>query len=282
MGNAATSKVHTTNTEVSKRRSVIAAVLPKKKKHAFVWYYPNWESYLDENGNTYYYNDMLKETKWDPRDLEDIERNQTAMELEWERAAEEARLEKERLIEQRKELIQTDPLLGWKELGSAAQIDFDSMESHIFQAQEIIEKVSEGSFEPEIIYQLPWAYKINQLALATKDCYVNCYDFFDSSKYDNCNGVPRYDNGGLVAWWMDLEDDHIATQVKIESGVIGQESEMYTEEMKRLQAVASSGNEDDLLEGFLARKLEVEKELNNLRARYVCNNVIYHIVIMNI
>lgn len=42
---------------------------------------------------------------------------------------------------------------------------------------------------------LPWAYKMSQLAAAAKDCYLTGGDFLDSSKYDDCNGVPRYSKG---------------------------------------------------------------------------------------
>ncbi len=232
-----------------------------------VWYYPNWESYLDENGSTYYYNDITKETKWDPRELEDIETEMETQGLDWENEA-QVEQENENLMEERIQNIENDPLCGWKELASIGKIDVDAIESLTLAAQDVIVKVSEGSMEPEILYQLPWAYKLQQLSMAVKDCYIKGNDFFDSSKYDNCNDVPRYDDGGLVQWWGDLEDAHVNIQVIIDSGVIGQESEKYTEEMKRLQAIAASGNEEDILEGFLARKFEVDAALTNLRARY--------------
>ena len=120
-----------------------------------------------------------------------------------------------------------------------------------------------------MLYQLPWAYKVQQLGEAVKDSYIQIGDMFDSSKYDNCNDVPRYDDGGLVSWWNDLEDQHFMVASVIDSGVVGQESERYTEEMKKLQEIAASGNEEEMLEGFLARKIQVEKELDSLRARSV-------------
>lgn len=132
----------------------------------------------------------------------------------------------------------------------------------------VVAEVSQGSFEPELLYKLPWAYKVQQLSAAVKESYLQVGDMFDSSKYDNCNDVPRYDDGGLVSWWSDLEDLHLSVNMVIDSGVVGQESERYTEEMKKLQAIATSGNEEEMLEGFLARRIEVEKELDSLRARY--------------
>jgi hypothetical protein len=50
----------------------------------------------------------------------------------------------------------------------------------------------------QVVYQLPWAYKMSQLGAAAKDCFLECGQFSDSSKYDDCNGVPRYSEGTSI------------------------------------------------------------------------------------
>lgn len=322
MGNEVAKISPTDADSVSRRRTVMADVSTSatkgtgtegQTKHQFTWYYPNWESYLDETGNIYYYNDVIKETIWDPAEIyggpnytgEDIEwdsnspapslgntgkaisfsnTNSTVLDYQARRAVQ---------MEERKENLAEDHFVPWKELASVGHMDPDVIEEHVSESSGIalsrvirspitafinlfmvgvVAQVSEGCFEPELLYKLPWAYKVQQLGAAVRESYLEVGDMFDSSKYDNCNDVPRYDDGGLVSWWNDLEDLHFAVVSVIDSGVVGQESEHYTEEMKKLQAIAATGNEDEMLEGFLARKIEVEKELSGLRARYVITN----------
>lgn len=276
MGNASVApKVTNEASDSTSRRKVLSTVAVTRSrygKRACIWYYPNWESYLDENGNTYYYNDITKETKWDPRELEDIEADNQNYNFEWNNSGNvtgrsTADDQKLKLLAERAEAVLNDPYSPWKELCATGQLDFEGVESNVYLAKDILKTVSEGLYDPETVYQLPWAYKVQQLELAVRDCYLKASDFFDSSKYDNCNDVPRYDNGGLVAWWLDLDDIHMSLEVLLDSGVIGQESDNYTAEMQKLQEVAASGNEEAMLESFLARKLQVEKELSNLRAR---------------
>mmetsp|Transcript_14423 Transcript_14423/g.21668 ORF Transcript_14423/g.21668 Transcript_14423/m.21668 type:complete len:1392 (+) Transcript_14423:58-4233(+) len=273
-----------------RKRTVIADATKSLAKsqinHQFVWYYPNWESYLDESGNTYYYNDLTKETKWDPRELDDGYEGQlesTQEDIEWEGPAptlgesgktfsrtsslEEYYAKKTQQMEERKEELKADPFAHWKELSRVGKIDYLTVEEHVIESTDVVAEVSQGSFEPELLYKLPWAYKVQQLGAAVKACYLEVGDMFDSSKYDNCNDVPRYDDGGLVMWWSDLEEMHMAVNIVIDSGVVGQEAEHYSEEMKKLQEIASTGNEEDMLEGFLARKIQVDNELTSLRAR---------------
>jgi hypothetical protein len=271
-----------------RRRTVIASTPAPKKATNFTYYYPNWESYLDETGNTYFFNSITKETSWNPAGIYDtsyveqppIPEEETE---DWDagpapslgstgKSFSKSGLtdlyeRRAKQIEERKEILKEDIRAPWKELCELGHFDYETLEDHVDEATDVVLQVSGGSFEPELLYKLPWAYKVQQLSAAVKDSYVTVGDMLDSSKYDNCNDVPRYDNGGLLAWWMDLEDMHSCVDMLLESGVVGQEAEAYSEEMKKLQEIASSGNEEELIEGFLARKNAVEKELDGLRAR---------------
>lgn len=291
MGNEVSAQV---SPEDTKRRVVIQArdSAVEVPTHRFTWYYPNWEPQLDENGQTYYQNAISLETRWDPRELEDIEEGEMQdyyqADEQWDShhadgyddppdrqnsmmrtASSMALVQKQRAVqmEERKEKVKTNPVAPWEDLSQKAKINMDTLQEHVAEAQAIVKEVAAGKCTPELLYQLPWAYKVQQLNEAVQDCYVNMGDIYDSSKYDNCNGVPRYEDGGLVAWWEDLEEMHFEVTSVIESGLVGQESEKYMEEMKKLQGIAAMGNEDELIEGFLARKIEVNKELDDLRAR---------------
>ena len=273
------------------RRTVIASAPRPKKTTNFIYYYPNWESYLDDTGNTYFFNQITKETSWNPAEIYDtsyLEQQPLPESIDetaedWDSGPAPAlnstgksfsksgltNLYEKRAqqIQERKEILKEDGRAPWKELCELGNFDYETVEDHVEEATDVVLQVSGGSFEPELLYKLPWAYKVQQLSAAVKDSYVNVGDMLDSSKYDNCNDVPRYDNGGLLAWWMDLEDMHTCVNMLLESGVVGQEAEAYSEEMKKLQEIAASGNEEELIEGFLARKNSVEKELDGLRAR---------------
>jgi hypothetical protein len=104
---------------------------------------------------------------------------------------------------------------------------------------------------------------MSQLAAAIKACYLEGGDFLDSSKYDDCNGVPRYAKGrqnddfsvhvtmiddnhararlfysvsaGLLEWWEDLEKEYVQVHSTLASGIAGQESAHYSEAMTALQ-----------------------------------------------
>jgi hypothetical protein len=233
------------------------------------------------------------ETRWDPRELEDIEESEMNdyynSEQTWDAphmddgehnenqrqssivrtASSMAFVQKQKAVqmEERKEKVKEDPIAPWEDLSEKAKINMDTLQEHVAEAQAVVKEVAAGKCTPELLYQLPWAYKVQQLHEAVQDCYLNMGDIYDSSKYDNCNGVPRYEDGGLVSWWEELEDMHMLVTSVIESGLVGQESEKYMEEMRKLQGIAAMGNEDELIEGFLARKIEVDNELEDLRAR---------------
>lgn len=240
--------------ESTKKRKVIGTPARAKITTRFTWYYPNWEAYIDaDTSKVYYFNTLTNETSWDPGAVY-LDFQENVDDVTWQQGdAQESNshlphladqtsflraneLERKRKVQEvRMELIKDDPFSPWKELCDVGQIDFSAIESKIVESKDIVVAISQGLYDPEMLYKLPWAYKVQQLGAAVKDCFLEVGDFFDSSKYDDCNEVPRYDDGGLIAWWTDLEELNLAVEVEIEKGAVGQESEKYTEEMKKLQ-----------------------------------------------
>ena len=88
------------------------------------------------------------------------------------------------------------------------------------ESNDILLKISEGDYDDAALFRLPWAYKLKQLAIAVEDCYLTAGDFYNSFKYDNCNNVPRYDNGGMIAWWKELEGLKFDIEQKVDAGLI--------------------------------------------------------------
>lgn len=151
----------------SHRRTVIATTTGKSSKDAnvghitnrFTYYYPNWESYLDDAGNMYYYNDVLKETVWDPAEIyggppqppcqdggnyQDISWDapapslgSTGKSLSHTRSITDHQAKKAMQMEERKEIIAEDPMAHWKELAQVGHIDPDVIEEHVLESSGI-------------------------------------------------------------------------------------------------------------------------------------------------
>lgn len=234
-----------------------AKVLPppnhssQNKQTNFAWYKPGWEAYLDEQGNIYYFNATLQQTKWDPFAPSEEEaqmmqqqgysqgdengaffgdggdehatlKHQPTWNMFDDFAARKEEAERRRrLMQQRADRIRTDKLAAWKELADEGKLDVHLVEQRVAAADDVISQVSQGLYDPQVrrstvalyytlqfgvcithkclpiqvVYQLPWAYKMSQLGAAVKDCFLECGQFSDSSKYDDCNGVPRYSEG---------------------------------------------------------------------------------------
>lgn len=257
-----------------------------KLGNTFLWYKPGWEAYLDEEDNVYYFNEITTETRWNPFDDGNGDHVQNSSGLktqssskllqqsssQWNvfddfAARKEEQEKKKKLIEERQVKIKQDKKAPWKELGTEAKADNAALEKHVASSDDVILQVSQGLYDPQVVYKLPWAYKMSQLAQAAKACYLEGGDFYDSSKYDDCNGVPRYAKAGLIEWYEDLQREYQEVHSTLASGIVGQESAHYSEAMSALQSIAASGSDDEILMGFINRLKEVETEINNLRAR---------------
>lgn len=265
-------------------RRLSSAEVAKAGK-TFQWYKPGWEAYLDEEDNVYYFNEATSETRWDPFDdgNGNYEQNSSFLKKNSSRlmkqgssqwnvfddyaARKEEQEKKKKIVEERQIKIKQDKKAPWKELGVEAKVDNSKLEKHVTSSDDVILQVSQGLYDPQVVYKLPWAYKMSQLAQAAKACYLEGGDFYDSSKYDDCNGVPRYAKAGLIEWYEDLQREYDELTSTIQSGVVGQESAHYSEAMSALQNIAASGNDEEILMGFVNRLKEVETEINNLRSR---------------
>lgn len=159
MGNEV-AKVGPSEEPSSRRRTVIATaatVKSAKAQHQFTWYYPNWESYLDDADNVYYYNDVLKETIWDPAEIYGgriYDQNVTPEDLEWDptlaapslastgksmsrntTSLSDYQAKRALQIEERKERLKNDSYAHWKELANIGRLDPDVIEDHVAESQ---------------------------------------------------------------------------------------------------------------------------------------------------
>lgn len=89
-----------------------------------------------------------------------------------------------------------DATTAWAAFASAANLDFSDISMEIDIARNVLMEVSQGCYLEDLLFQLSWAYKVGQMELAVRDCVKCGGDFADSSKYDNCDGIPKYPEGG--------------------------------------------------------------------------------------
>ncbi len=92
----------------------------------------------------------------------------------------------------------------WNAFCSATNLDNLAVADSVTMAHRVLDEIAQGYFSNDLLFQISWAHKVHLLETAIKDCYLTQGDYLDSSKYDNCNGIPRYTNGGLLEWWQDL------------------------------------------------------------------------------
>jgi len=163
---------------------------------------------------------------------------------------------------------------GFDYFSLITQQDSDTLETDVQLSKSILVQVAEGNYVADLIFQLSWAYRVKQFEDAVMDCYRKGEDFFDSSKYDNCDGIPRYEEFGMLEWWLDLrkQKDEIDQQLNQKNhDRFFEYSDIFykrtKEEYEVLEASALSGDDATFLSGLLRRKEQVETELNNLTAR---------------
>jgi hypothetical protein len=163
-----------------------AKVLPppnhsvQNKQTNFAWYKPGWEAYLDEHGNTYYFNAALQQTKWDPFAPSEEEAQMMAQQgysqgyensgyfadggednatlkhqPTWNMfddfaARKEEAERRRRLMQQRVDQIRSDKLAAWKELAGEGKIDAHLVEQRVAAADDVISQVSQGLYDPQV------------------------------------------------------------------------------------------------------------------------------------
>lgn len=196
-------------------------------------------------------------------------------------------------VEEEKEV---EPLVAWGKMAEVADIDIYVIETDVVAAKNVLTDVSQGVYFDDLIYQLSWAYRMSQLEGAIRDCFKRNGDWFDSSPYDNCDGVPRYENSGLVEWWEDLRIQRLVLEDNLKStaghkrffndelfvhststtapsstaGVTASASESSKVSLSESLAIdINSISEDDanLLTTLIQRKNEVVTQLENVTAR---------------
>lgn len=183
-----------------------------------------------------------------------------------------------------------------------------SIKSDAELSANILTEVANGSYFPELIFQVGWAYKFNllkgtkkfgmpfggcvlleiihfispsafmqfatvifiayyltfyvQITGAATACYLSGGNFLDSSLYDNCDGTPRYEISGFVEWLADLQQQRAAMKASISSGILGTGS---NNDYAALEKLSLSGDESKLIEGLMARRKQVDSDLDLYR-----------------
>ncbi len=139
----------------------------------------------------------------------------------------------------------------------------------------IVTTISEATYLAADLYQLGWAYKFSVFEDAAIDCYLSRIDFFDSSKYDNCDGIPRFDKGGFVQWASELniQREKILEEMKVDGWEEKLSSSSLTEQSEsdyaKLTDMVLSGDDKSFIDGLREREKQVSMLLQNLQSRYV-------------
>ena len=155
----------------------------------------------------------------------------------------------------------------WNALAQVAEVEVYSVKSDAELSHTILHEVANGSYFPELIYQVGWAYKFNLLKEAATACYLTGGSFLDSSLYDNCDGTPRYEIAGFVEWLGDLQRQGVALRETIKSGALEDKLAQSTNDYALLERLSLSGDEAKLIEGIVLRKKQVDTDLDNYRSR---------------
>lgn len=177
-------------------------------------------------------------------------------------------------VAEEEEDIAVDPIVAWTAMAEAAGENLALIEKAVTVAKGVLGEVSSGCYLDNLIFQLTWSYRMAQLELAIKECYKRGADFTDSSPYDNCKGVPRYEKSGLIEWWQDLKKQREMLDEKLQSSehdrLLGDMSLFHGSSdttAKALQASLLSDDNAQILKGLLDRKKQVELDLDNDIAR---------------
>jgi len=101
-------------------------------------------------------------------------------------------------------ITEVDATTAWEAFATVTNLDSFAITESVTIAHSILDEIAHGYFSNDLLFQISWAHKLHLLETAIKDCYLINGDYLDSSKYDNCNGIPRYSDGGLLQWWKDL------------------------------------------------------------------------------
>jgi hypothetical protein len=154
----------------------------------------------------------------------------------------------------------------WRALAEVSGIEAYSIKADAELSRNTLSEVASGVYLPELIYRVGWAYKFNLLKGAATACYLSGGDFLDSSRYDNCDGTPRYENAGFVEWLADLQAQRAALEDAIRNGALDKAAQS-ADGYALLERLSLSGDESKLVEGIIARRQQVDKDLDLYRSR---------------
>lgn len=199
----------------------------------WMWHMDDWDCYVDEAGNPYYYNAMTGESTWDPpSDLEQYQFPSYMPEqdtfpvdnpdaypdcVEGVDGAEGLEVVDgivATYVEEIDASSSVDIEFVWDSFAQHCSIRYDELESHRKDADNVLQEISDGNYDQDSLIMLPWAYKFHQFQVALVDCYLKGAQYSDSSKYDNCDGIPRFERG-LVEWYEYTESMYASCSLNL-------------------------------------------------------------------
>jgi hypothetical protein len=166
-----------------------------------------------------------------------------------------------------------DPTQVWATLASQSDLSAVLFEEYSQTSKSVLQQVSNGSYVPKLLLELPWAYKFTLFEGAIVACLKSKGSLNDSSDYDNCDGTPRYAESGFIEWANDIHKQRVQLVEKMENlflDVSVDSDSLYKQSVsdyERMNLLANAGDDRNLLAALLERKNKVESDLQNFQSR---------------
>ena len=90
----------------------------------------------------------------------------------------------------------------------------------------------------------------------------------DSSRYDNCDGIPRFETSGFIEWFEYTEETYSAARSMLSSSSSGEdEEERIRKQLELLESVIRNGSNKELYEVLSTRLDELTRETEMVQSR---------------
>lgn len=103
---------------------------------------------------------------------------------------------------------------------------------------------------------------------ALVDCYKRGGDFSDSSRYDNCDGIPKFESSGFLGWFEYTEEAYSSAKAIINSSVSEEEEEEKNrKQLEVLESVIKTGSNKELYDVLSSRLEQLTRETEMMQSR---------------
>lgn len=100
------------------------------------------------------------------------------------------------------------------------------------------------------------------------DNYKRGENLMDSSRYDNCDGIPRFETSGFIEWFEYTEEAYSAARSMLSSSSSGEDEEERTrKQLELLESVIRNGSNKELYEVLSTRLDELTRETEMVQSR---------------